>query len=132
MTATGRREKRLARERRRREKLTCHVCGREGQRKTMMVRRKQWVCRNIPGCTERVLNPPPPPVRRASRPGTCKVHPIFANNPDCPTCFPKLPPSQIAKVGAGMVVTDEALRLSGFKPLGYMSDDGIQHHTGTR
>lgn len=60
------RAKRLERELRRREILTCHICGHQGQRKAMMVRQKQWVCRSIPGCTERVLNPMPVSTARPS------------------------------------------------------------------
>lgn len=77
--------------------IKCHVCGREGPRRSMVHREQRWVCRRIPQCMERVFNPPPEPPRVG---------------------WPR---------GGWTMVDLEWLR--GFKPLGYISDEGVQHYT---
>jgi hypothetical protein len=42
-----------------RQPETCHVCGHRGMVRQMTKRGGHRVCRNVPACTERVMNPPP-------------------------------------------------------------------------
>lgn len=100
--------------------MTCHICGLIAQRKSMMVRKDQWVCRNIPACTERVFNPPQEFGPRTGPRKPPVVHiPIV---PDVSGISDAL--AEAAK--SFEAFNEAAAALNGFQPIGYLSETGIE------
>lgn len=114
MSTNIRRHRRERARRRGAVMIKCHVCGREGPRRSMVHRDERWVCRRIPQCMDRVLAPPPPPVPMYAR---RDLKWSLSDLSGLRNSFGQLVPAfqQLGEAAA-----------AGFKPLGYLSDDGIQ------
>lgn len=107
----------------------CYVCGRLGGRRSFRKRKGRLACVNVAVCTERVLNPPRPPSSGYTLSDIAKLK---ASTDQIRGSLGQVgdAAARAAKQFQSFTNAYEAVA-AGFKPLGYMSEDGIQHHTDT-
>lgn len=113
------------------------MCGREGLARSMCTRGGRRVCRKIQACTERVLNPPPPPPRTK---GWTRVdletlytvpQRVMMGSPYSVVPDMSAVSDAVAKVSKQFAAFGEAFATFNqiddeFKPIGYVSETGIE------